>query len=97
MDPADLRPGPAQNAAREERARALRQAIAGLPKEDRLLLRLRYEQDLTLEEIARLTRIGSAVTAHRRIEDALEKLRTALAERDSPRVRERSAAGDVDR
>jgi RNA polymerase sigma factor (sigma-70 family) len=96
QDPVDKGPSPEQNATREERARALRQALATLPKKDRLLLRLRYEQDLTLEEIARLTRIGSAVTAHRRIEGALDKLRAALAERDSPRVRERSTAGDVD-
>ncbi len=65
---------------RQEHLRLLRRGLRALPPKERLLLRLRYEQNLTLEEIGRLTGIGSATTAQRAIERAVDRLRPQLAE-----------------
>ncbi len=54
--------------------RLLHDALARLPVEQRLLLRLRYEQDLTLAEVARLTRQPDPFRANRLIHGALEAL-----------------------
>lgn len=75
---ADPRPDPETGLANIERERALVRAVAALPKSDRLLLRLRFEQGLDLERVARLANCGSAATAHRRIRSILERLRTQL-------------------
>jgi len=64
-------------ALREERA-ALRRALASLSSRDRLLVRLRFEQELTLEEIARLLGLDNAQSADRRVREALENLRKAM-------------------
>lgn len=67
-------PGPdAQAEALQDRER-LQQALARLPAEQRLLLRLRYEQDLTLAEVARLTRQADPFRANRAIHAALRAL-----------------------
>lgn len=80
LDPVDPRSGPEGNAVREEQLRLLRTGLEALPSKERLILRLRYEQDLTLEEIGRLTGLGSAATTQRAIGRALEKLRLPLGE-----------------
>ena len=67
-------PGPdAQAEGLQDRER-LQQALARLPSEQRLLLRLRYEQDLTLAEVARLTRQPDPFRANRAIHAALRAL-----------------------
>lgn len=63
-------------ALREERA-ALQKALVSLSSRDRLLIRLRFEQELTLEEIARLLNLDNAQSADRRIREAIEGLRKA--------------------
>jgi len=78
LDPADTRPGPEEQAAHGEEIEALEAALGDLSTNDRLLVRLRYEQELTLEEIARLTGLGSAATAQRTIRRALEKMRSQM-------------------
>jgi RNA polymerase sigma factor (sigma-70 family) len=64
-------------ALREERA-ALLGALSRLPDRDRLVIRLRFEQELTLEEIARLLNLDNAQSADRRIREAIENLRKAM-------------------
>lgn len=64
-------------AAREQQAQ-LRKSVASLSKEDRLMLQLRFEEDLSLETIAGLTGLGDAQRAHRRIRAVLEKLRAKM-------------------
>ncbi len=68
-----------QVAALQERQR-LRQALARLAPEQRLLLRLRYERGLTLAEVARLTRQPDPFRANRRIQAALEALAQMMAQ-----------------
>ena len=64
-------------ALREERA-ALHRALVSISSRDRLLIRLRFEQELTLEEIAKLLNLDNAQSADRRIREALEELRKAM-------------------
>jgi len=64
-------------ALREERA-ALHRALVSLSSRDRLLIRLRFEQELTLEEVARLLHLDNAQSADRRIREAIDNLRKAM-------------------
>ena len=56
----------------------LRKCVASLPAPERLLLQLRFDGDLSLDEIARLTGLGDAQRAHRHIGVILRKLRGAM-------------------
>ena len=52
----------------------LQAALLRLPSQQRLLLRLRFEQDLTLAEVARLTRQPDPFRINRQIQAALAAL-----------------------
>jgi RNA polymerase sigma factor (sigma-70 family) len=67
-------PGPEELSQADQERRRLEAAMAQLPARQRLLLRLRYEQNLTLEEVARLTRLPDPFRAHRQIQAALAAL-----------------------
>jgi len=67
-------PGPEEEAAALQEHELLQGALARLAPEQRLLLRLRYEQGLTLAEVARLTRQPDPFRANRQIHAALEAL-----------------------
>jgi RNA polymerase sigma factor (sigma-70 family) len=53
-------------------------AIENLKEDDRLLIRLRYSQELALAEIACLLGLKDAQTVDRRIREALERIRQYL-------------------
>jgi len=72
-------PGPEEQAASIQESRQLREALARLAPEQRLLLRLRYEQGLTLAEVARLTRQPDPFRANRQVHAALEALARLMA------------------
>ena len=74
-DPADPHPNQELALVSREQEDQLRMALQKLSKPERLLIRLRFEQNLTLEEIARLTELGDAQRVHRQIAAILEKLR----------------------
>jgi RNA polymerase sigma factor (sigma-70 family) len=67
-------PGPDELTAESQEQRRLQDALAKLPAEQRLLLRLRYEQNLTLAEVARLTGQPDPFRANRQIQAALDTL-----------------------
>lgn len=71
-------PGPDDLAADAQQRRRLQEALAKLPSRQRLLLRLRYEQDLTLNEVARLTGQPDPFRANRQIQAALEALASLM-------------------
>lgn len=79
QDAPDPGPGPEALFARKEQQAALERALARLSKPELLLIRLRYDQGLTLNEVAALMGLKDAQTADRRIRDVLEKLRKELA------------------
>lgn len=73
----DHGPTPEQEVSRFERQRRLRQAIAALPAEQRHVLLLRLEQELSLEEIGHITGAGRE-TVKSRLRYAMDKLREWL-------------------
>jgi len=74
----DPSPDPEALAAQSELRERLNGALAGLSAKDRLLLRLRFEQSLTLEQVARLTGLTNAQQADRRIREVVQRLRSDL-------------------
>jgi RNA polymerase sigma factor (sigma-70 family) len=71
-------PGPEELIQSEQDHGRLTAALAALSARERLLLRLRYEQDLTLAEVARLTGLQDPFRANRQIQSALATLATLL-------------------
>jgi len=67
-------PGPDELASDLQERQQLHDALSRLPADQRLLLRLRYEQNLTLAEVARLTGQPDLFRANRRIQGALARL-----------------------
>ena len=74
----DAAPNPEAQALLGERARALKRALGRLPQRERLLIRLRFEQELTLEQVAKLLDLGNAQRVERLIKPVLAKLRADL-------------------
>jgi RNA polymerase sigma factor (sigma-70 family) len=77
-DVQDPAPSPEAQAVAAQKARALRRALANLPQRDRLLIRLRFEQELTLEQVAKLMDLGNAQRVERQIKAVLMQLRKEL-------------------
>ena len=73
-------PGPSQEQryVEQERQSRLETSVAELPTQERLLVQLRFEQDLSLEEIARVCGFNDAQQVHRRLAAILKKLRTSM-------------------
>jgi RNA polymerase sigma factor (sigma-70 family) len=59
----------------------IKNCVAALPPLERLLVKLRFEEDLSLAEIAGLTGLGDAQRVHRQMAAALKKIRAALQSR----------------
>lgn len=89
-------PGP-EELAQDDQVRAqLHAALAGLAPQQRLLLRMRYEQDLTLDQIARLTGLADPAAAHRQIQAAVRKLRQLLGEPREGKAAKKTTRGPCD-
>ena len=87
-DPAEVEPGlvdpgadPEAEAATRERLAALHDALGRLPPRLRLLVRLRYEQELPLEEVARLAGLSGPSQVERQIRLAFDEVRVRMDER----------------
>lgn len=65
---------PEQEAIFRQDQDKLQRALAMLSPHHRLLIKLRYQQDLSLKEVARLTRLGDPFRARRHIQAALDQL-----------------------
>lgn len=78
IDIQDPAPSPEEQAVFAQRATALRRALGQLPQRDRLLIRLRFEQELTLEQLAKLLNLGNAQRVERQIKAVLVQLRKEL-------------------
>jgi len=84
--PADEDARPEVQLQRDESSRRYRAALATLPAEQRDVYLLHEESELSLEEIARVTGVGTE-TAKSRLRYAVGKLKAALAATDESRVR----------
>ncbi len=74
----DTHVDPEMQATLKEQQRRLFKALEALSAGERLMLRLRFEEDLTLEQIARLFKLADAQAADRRIRQLLECLRKRM-------------------
>ena len=74
IEPTEPGPDPEESAVLSQDQDKLRQALARLTPHQRLLIKLRYQQDLSLKEVARLTRLGDPFRARRHIQAALDQL-----------------------
>ena len=70
--------GPEEELERSETRAALTSALAALDPEDRLLLRLRFEDEVSVPAIARLLGEPSPFKVYRRIDRLLAQLRRDL-------------------
>jgi len=73
-EPVESGPGPEQSIALAQDQEKLQQALDRLSPHHRLLIKLRYQQDLSLKEVARLTRLGDPFRARRHLQAALSEL-----------------------
>lgn len=69
---------PAEGAQRSERLGVLRQAVSELPPGDRLLISLRFEDDMPASEIARVLGLPSPFHVYRRLHRVLPDLRRRM-------------------
>ena len=83
VEPVLVDPGadPEAEAATRERLAALHDALGRLPPRLRLLVRLRYEQELPLEEVARLAGLSGPSQVERQIRLAFDEVRVRMDER----------------
>jgi RNA polymerase sigma factor (sigma-70 family) len=70
----EARPDPEVQAIENEHKRKLECALAQLDAQDRLLIRLRFEEDLTLSQAAQLLGLGNAQRADRKVKEILRRL-----------------------
>jgi RNA polymerase sigma factor (sigma-70 family) len=75
----DLDHDPEEDTARSEYLDALKHALEHLTKKERLVVRLRFEQQLTLDQIARLTRLESARAVQAILRRALDGMRQEMS------------------
>jgi RNA polymerase sigma factor (sigma-70 family) len=73
--------GPEEHVRAAQLDEALKLAVAALEPDDRLLLRFRFEDNLSAGEIARLMACRSSFDVYRRLRRVLGTLRTALLSR----------------
>jgi RNA polymerase sigma factor (sigma-70 family) len=78
VDVADPRPNQEVQIADTEQSIRLWKSVESLPAQERLLLQLRFEQELSLDEIARLCGLQDAQRVHRTLTTVLKKLRGAM-------------------
>jgi len=78
IDVADQRPNQEAQFADRQRQAQLRKSFDSLPAQERLLLQLRFEEELTLQEIARLCGLQDAQQVHRRLAAILKKLHSTM-------------------
>lgn len=74
----DSAPSPESAAVTQQLHSKMRRAVEKLTARERLLLQLRFEQEMTLQQIARVLEMGDAQRADRLIREILGKLRDAL-------------------
>lgn len=82
-DPVAPQANPETLAIEKERATLLKRALRGLSTVDKLMVRLRFEEELTLEQIAKLLNLGNAQRVDRQIKQILSTLRAELSVADA--------------
>ncbi|MFQ5890333.1 MAG: RNA polymerase sigma factor [Gemmatimonadota bacterium] len=85
LDPSTLRDRTLADPERQLRAaelsQALEAALSPLPERDRLLLKLRFEDDVPVREISQLMRFPTVFHVYRRLKAVLQDLRERMQEK----------------
>jgi RNA polymerase sigma factor (sigma-70 family) len=81
--PEEPGPGPDLLAQSDQDRRRLDAALSRLPPQQSLLLRLRFQQDLTLAEVARLTGLPDLNRTYRQVQAAIDALTELMKDEDS--------------
>jgi RNA polymerase sigma factor (sigma-70 family) len=74
IEPSDARPNPERVASRREQRRLVEAALVQLSRDERLLIRLRFQAGLTLREVGRATGLGDPFKARHKVDRAVAKL-----------------------
>lgn len=91
-EPADPAPDPETLVAMRETHLQVSAALGSLTGADRLLVRLRYQEGLTLQQVAKLVGLKDAQTADRRLRDIIDHLRQLLGVAHLVRGKPRAAS-----
>lgn len=75
---ADTGRGPECLAISQQQKMQLQRSVSQLAADERLVVHLRFEEDLSLDEIARLMGLGDAQRVHRHLGAILKKLRKGI-------------------
>ena len=75
----DPRPDPEAQLVNVERQRSLKRALGKLSPQERLLILLRFDQELTLQQVAKLLGLGNAQRADRQLKEILVRLRKEIS------------------
>ncbi len=78
LDIADPQPNQETQLVTQQQREQLQKSLAALPAAERLMLQLRFEHDLSLEEVARLCGLGDGQRVHRKLTAVLKKLRSLM-------------------
>lgn len=92
LEPADPAPDPEALVLLRQTHEQVSVALDALTDSDRLLVRLRYQQGLTLQQVARLVGLKDAQTADRRLRDIISHLRQTLGVAHFVRGRPKTAS-----
>ncbi len=78
LDVADPQPDQETQLVTQQQREQIHKSLASLPADERLVLQLRFEHDLSLEEVARLCGLGDGQRVHRKLTAVLKKLRSLM-------------------
>lgn len=78
----DTGPTPETLAVDHQQRARLSRCVGLLPPIEQLIVRLRFDDELSLKEIGQLTGLGDPLRVHRRLGSILETLRIAMAEKN---------------
>ena len=78
LDVADPQADQETQLVTQQQREQLHKSLASLPADERLVLQLRFEHDLSLEEVARLCGLGDGQRVHRKLTAVLKKLRSLM-------------------
>lgn len=70
----------------KEQEQHLQEILVTLPAEERLLVQLRFEHDLSLDEIAALCRLANGQLVHRRLTAVLKKVRSVMDKKNTGKL-----------
>jgi RNA polymerase sigma factor (sigma-70 family) len=77
-DVADPQPDQEAQMVTKQQLEQLRSSLGSLPADERLLVQLRFEHELTLDEVARLCGLGDGQRVLRKLAVILKKLRSVM-------------------